>query len=411
MAVENSLKQFQSLFVRAGERPWEQVILLGRIAHLRWYVYGPDGGVYAVDLERSQSAPSACRPRGTIALMSNWPSDEDLQALAAHAACLVDGHRESTCERHESKQATSEPSCERPRSRSASPTGRDSARDSRARERSRTRSPCRKNGVRAHDAHPREQIHAISPSTSGRDLLRTHKRFAFLVEHRLAFADGGAFPLARPRLSTKMRMAAMRYPDGDVDMFAVKNGVAHGNGVRWQAGYSTTDALRLVNGKPFFEQSVDDPVRECQELGFPREQIPPKPMCTTWFWEDKCLELLLNLWYLVRDGKYITKPFWQSPLSLDGYSEAVKQPMWLDRVATKLKEGAYKDEKEFLADVRLIWSNADCYNRGKGGFHSDALECSIFARDYMNMMLPPNRHHPPRSAKIEAHYGRKTISF
>ena len=44
------------------------------------------------------------------------------------------------------------------------------------------------------------------------------------------------------------------------------------------------------------------------------------------------------------------------------YYETIKNPMWLNRVKTKLNNHVYRTVNEFYEDLQLIWNNARSFN-------------------------------------------------
>ncbi|KAL7826590.1 hypothetical protein AOLI_G00317990 [Acnodon oligacanthus] len=50
--------------------------------------------------------------------------------------------------------------------------------------------------------------------------------------------------------------------------------------------------------------------------------------------------------------------------TVSGYSRVISEPMWLDRVKTKLQNKQYKRLGQFVSDVRLIFHNCHILNKG-----------------------------------------------
>ncbi|XP_036420038.1 nuclear body protein SP140-like protein isoform X2 [Colossoma macropomum] len=54
--------------------------------------------------------------------------------------------------------------------------------------------------------------------------------------------------------------------------------------------------------------------------------------------------------------------------TISGYSKVIPDPMWLDRVKTKLQNKQYKTLDQFVSDVRLIFRNCHNFNKGNDVF-------------------------------------------
>ncbi|XP_056309384.1 nuclear body protein SP140-like isoform X1 [Danio aesculapii] len=74
---------------------------------------------------------------------------------------------------------------------------------------------------------------------------------------------------------------------------------------------------------------------------------------------QRCRYLLLCMY-----KEDIQKVFVEDPRqNVDRYSEFISQPMWLDRIKTKLESKKYQKVGEFVSDIRLIFSNCRKFNR------------------------------------------------
>lgn len=47
----------------------------------------------------------------------------------------------------------------------------------------------------------------------------------------------------------------------------------------------------------------------------------------------------------------------------ESYNSVISNPMWLDKVKTKLQEDQYKTMREFVDDINLIFDNSQTFNK------------------------------------------------
>ncbi|XP_063078579.1 nuclear body protein SP140-like [Engraulis encrasicolus] len=72
-----------------------------------------------------------------------------------------------------------------------------------------------------------------------------------------------------------------------------------------------------------------------------------------------CQYLLL---YLLKEDQDLI--FMQDPrLTIPNYGSVVSNPMWIDKIISKLTQGDYSTVEQFASDVRLIFNNCAKYNR------------------------------------------------
>jgi hypothetical protein len=55
-----------------------------------------------------------------------------------------------------------------------------------------------------------------------------------------------------------------------------------------------------------------------------------------------------------------------------GYREKIQRPMDLGTIKTRLDDNHYSNSKEWLFDIKLVWSNAKSYNQKKNPVHEAA---------------------------------------
>jgi len=86
---------------------------------------------------------------------------------------------------------------------------------------------------------------------------------------------------------------------------------------------------------------------------------------------QQCLTILKFL-----QGKQDAQPFlepvdWKA-YNLPDYPEIIKHPMDLGTIDKKLLQNKYTSPEKFAADVRLVWKNAQTYNRSDSGIYAAA---------------------------------------
>ncbi|EKX47479.1 hypothetical protein GUITHDRAFT_41374, partial [Guillardia theta CCMP2712] len=75
------------------------------------------------------------------------------------------------------------------------------------------------------------------------------------------------------------------------------------------------------------------------------------------------------------------EPFWDDPEAdpeTADYLTVVKEPICLDFVDARLEQDTYGKPEDFLADMRLIFSNAKSYNPPEHDYHKMADKVSAF---------------------------------
>uniref|UniRef100_A0A061RAB9 Ring3 protein n=1 Tax=Tetraselmis sp. GSL018 TaxID=582737 RepID=A0A061RAB9_9CHLO len=102
---------------------------------------------------------------------------------------------------------------------------------------------------------------------------------------------------------------------------------------------------------------------------------PPPPD-----WEDRCAKMLNSVKEFLRRTQALH--IFDRPVEANlvpDYYNIVKNPMDLGTMTRKLSQHEYTKPAEFVADMRLIWSNCSLYNK-KGDFieKSGSLTCQHF---------------------------------
>ncbi|KAL6460634.1 hypothetical protein MHYP_G00306000 [Metynnis hypsauchen] len=68
--------------------------------------------------------------------------------------------------------------------------------------------------------------------------------------------------------------------------------------------------------------------------------------------------------------------------TISGYSRVITDPMWLDRVKTKLQKGKYRQLGQFVSDIRLIFHNCHIFNRGNNLDKLGSRLSEVFEREF-----------------------------
>ncbi|KAL7826589.1 hypothetical protein AOLI_G00317980 [Acnodon oligacanthus] len=68
--------------------------------------------------------------------------------------------------------------------------------------------------------------------------------------------------------------------------------------------------------------------------------------------------------------------------TVSGYSRVISDPMWLDRVKTKLQNKQYKRLGQFVSDVRLIFHNCHIFNKGNKFDKLGSRLSEVFEREF-----------------------------
>lgn len=94
----------------------------------------------------------------------------------------------------------------------------------------------------------------------------------------------------------------------------------------------------------------------------------------------KCGKVLNALKRNENSGPFL-EPVDPIALGVPTYFDVIKNPMDLSTVEFKLKSHEYETPDEFIADVRLIWSNAMLFNPVGSDVYNMAEDMSIFLED------------------------------
>mmetsp|Transcript_317 Transcript_317/g.838 ORF Transcript_317/g.838 Transcript_317/m.838 type:complete len:226 (+) Transcript_317:189-866(+) len=90
-----------------------------------------------------------------------------------------------------------------------------------------------------------------------------------------------------------------------------------------------------------------------------------------------CLEILKTLQSKTDAHPFLQPVDWKR-LDLPDYPLIVKRPMDLGTIEKRMLEGFYSTANDFAADVRLVWSNAQKYNRPESDIYKMAETLSKF---------------------------------
>ena len=91
-------------------------------------------------------------------------------------------------------------------------------------------------------------------------------------------------------------------------------------------------------------------------------------------------------------------------LGLVDYLTIVKQPMDISTIKRKLKNGAYNDFDEVVADVMLIWANCKLYNPEHLLVHKQAIAMEAHTNEFLlkaQTELPKKRPRDEASAELK----------
>ncbi|XP_076024184.1 uncharacterized protein LOC143014259 isoform X3 [Genypterus blacodes] len=96
----------------------------------------------------------------------------------------------------------------------------------------------------------------------------------------------------------------------------------------------------------------------------------------------QCQYLLLFLYVADEEQIFTSDP----RLYVEGYTNAVRTPMWLDKVAEKLQEKTYQTVRELVSDIQLIFTNCASFNRDNEEFHTKGARLKeLFEREFKNV--------------------------
>ncbi|XP_036420029.1 nuclear body protein SP140-like isoform X2 [Colossoma macropomum] len=70
---------------------------------------------------------------------------------------------------------------------------------------------------------------------------------------------------------------------------------------------------------------------------------------------------------------------------ISGYSRVIADPMWLDRVKTKLQNRKYRKLGQFVSDVRLIFHNCHMFNKGNKFDKLGSRLSEVFEREFKSI--------------------------
>ncbi|KAF7654255.1 hypothetical protein LDENG_00071820 [Lucifuga dentata] len=88
----------------------------------------------------------------------------------------------------------------------------------------------------------------------------------------------------------------------------------------------------------------------------------------------ECQYLLLSLYDADEEQIFATNP----NLYVKGYSNVIKIPMWLGKVAEKLQKNKYQTVGEFVSDLQLIFTNCASFNRDNAEFYTKGARLKEF---------------------------------
>ncbi|XP_037393193.1 nuclear body protein SP140-like protein [Pygocentrus nattereri] len=91
-----------------------------------------------------------------------------------------------------------------------------------------------------------------------------------------------------------------------------------------------------------------------------------------------CEYLLLYMYKEDIDWVFIEDP----TKTVSGYSRVITDPMWVDRVTTKLQNKQYKTLGQFVSDVRLIFHNCHIFNKGNKFDKLGSRLSEVFEREF-----------------------------
>ncbi|XP_076024189.1 nuclear body protein SP140-like protein isoform X2 [Genypterus blacodes] len=96
----------------------------------------------------------------------------------------------------------------------------------------------------------------------------------------------------------------------------------------------------------------------------------------------QCQYLLLFLYVADEEQIFTSDP----RLYVEGYTNAVRTPMWLDKVAEKLQKKTYQTVRELVSDIQLIFTNCASFNRDNEEFHTKGARLKeLFEREFKNV--------------------------
>ncbi|XP_017337128.1 nuclear body protein SP140-like protein isoform X1 [Ictalurus punctatus] len=91
-----------------------------------------------------------------------------------------------------------------------------------------------------------------------------------------------------------------------------------------------------------------------------------------------CQYLLLHLYKQDTKRVFTTDPSQKE----ERYSSVISNPMWLNKVKTKLQKNKYKTVKEFVSDINLIFNNCQTFNKDNKFGKMGAIMKKIFQEEF-----------------------------
>src|SRR4051812_31261116 len=81
-----------------------------------------------------------------------------------------------------------------------------------------------------------------------------------------------------------------------------------------------------------------------------------------------------------KDGRIICPPFrvLVSPEELPMYYQVIKEPIDLQKIAHKIRNGEYATWTDFSNDLKLMYSNAKQFNQPSSSIYKDAVYLNNF---------------------------------
>lgn len=73
------------------------------------------------------------------------------------------------------------------------------------------------------------------------------------------------------------------------------------------------------------------------------------------------------------------------------YYNVIKEPMWIERIKEKLKEGSYTEREQFKYDINLIFENAKVYNLKDSFFYKLAEILKTFCQPMLEKLKETNQ--------------------
>ncbi|XP_067660919.1 uncharacterized protein [Haliotis asinina] len=102
------------------------------------------------------------------------------------------------------------------------------------------------------------------------------------------------------------------------------------------------------------------------------EEIIPPPIKRGFQYTDECFKIFNTVYNHKKSD-----PFCKEIKSDDvpGYYKVVKRAMWLDLIAHKLRSGRYERLEDYVADMRLVFSNSHLFNKDDTELYESGIIC------------------------------------